>query len=201
MSDQSLPPAAVIVSYRVDDFDQWKSVFEAGEPNRAAAGFLGHHVNRAEGDPNALSIYYGIGDVEAAKAFASSDSVQALMREATVSSAPEMKWVTPVLESIVWGRELPAVMISHAVADFDAWLEGYRSPEANAMREAAGIVGHAVNRSMDNLNVAVIYHQAESLGQLHALVASDELRLVMKEAGVTSEPEFSYHTGTMGKLY
>jgi len=200
MSDQ-VAPEAVIVSYKVDDFEQWKTVFEAGEAGRAASGFLGHHVNRAEGDPNSLSIYFAIGDADAATAYSTSDDVKALMQDATVNSAPEMSWAIPVSEDIVWDRDLPAVIISHAVADFDAWLEGYKSEEADAMREAAGVVGHAVNRSMDNPNVAVVYHQAESFDILHALTGSDELRLVMKEAGVTSEPEFSYHTGTMGKFY
>ena len=201
MSGNPLPPAAVIVSYKVGDFDQWKTVFEAGEANRAASGFLGHHVNRAEGDPNTLAIYFAISDVEAARAYAASDDVKALMQNATVVSAPDMAWATPVLESIVWDRELPAVMISHAVADFEAWLEEYSSDEANVMRQAGGIIGHAVNRSIDNPNVAVVYHQAETFDALHALTSSDELRLVMKEAGVTSEPEFSYHTGGMGKFY
>lgn len=201
MSDYQLPSAAVIVSYRVGGFDQWKTVFNAGEANRASSGFLGHHVNRAEGDPNSLAIYFAIGDVDAAKAYLTSDDVKALMQDATVISAPEMSWATPVLESIVWDRELPAVIVSHAVADFDAWLEEYKSDEADAMRQAGGVIGHAVNRSMDNPNVAIVYHQAESFDALHALTSSDELRLVMKEAGVTSEPEFSYHTGVMGKLY
>ncbi|MDH3540185.1 MAG: antibiotic biosynthesis monooxygenase [Acidimicrobiia bacterium] len=200
MSDQ-LPPQAVVVNYRVDDFDQWKRIFEAGEAKRAVSGFLGHHVNRAEGDPNSLSIYFAIGDAEAATAYSTSDEVKALMQEATVSSAPEMSWVIPVSEDIVWDRELPGVIVSHLVEDFDAWFNGYGSDEADGMRQAAGVVGHAVNRSKDNPNLAIIYHQAESFEALHALASSDELRRVMKEAGVTSEPEFRYGTGIMGKRY
>jgi quinol monooxygenase YgiN len=197
----ALPPLAMMVNYRVDDFEAWKAVFEAGEQNRAASGFLGHHVNRAQDDPNSLTLYFAIGDRDRATAYVSSDDVRALMQDATVSSEPVVSWAVPRAENIVWDRELPAVMISHMVADFDAWLEGYKSPEAEAMRAAGGVIGHAANQAVDEPNLAIVYHQAESFEALHALVGSDELRHVMKEAGVTSDPEFTYVTGMMGKLY
>lgn len=201
MSQTSLPPFAVTVSYRVDDFDAWKAVFEAHEAARIDGGFLGHHVNRAENDPNALTLYLAVGDVVKAKEYAASDEVKAAMQKATVSTEPEITWMVPVSENIVWDRDLPGVIISHAVDNFDSWLDGYKSDEADAMRSAAGIIGHAVNRSSDNPSVAIVYHQADSFDQLHALASSDELRHVMKDAGVTGEPEFTYHTGGMGKSY
>lgn len=201
MSEGALAPYALMVNYRVDDFEAWKAVFEAGEQGRADSGFLGHHVNRAENDPNSLTLYFGIADKEKAVAYSSSDAVKALMQDATVVSAPEINWAIPRAENIVWDRELPAVVISHMVADFDSWLEGYNSPEADAMRASDGIVGHAANQAADNPNLAIVYHQAESFEALRALAGSDELRHVMKEAGVTSEPEFTYHTGMMGKMY
>ncbi len=198
---ETLAPFAVMISYRVDDFDAWKEVFERGEAKRAESGFLGHHVNRAQDDPNALSIYLAVGDLARAKEYATSDDVKALMRDATVSSEPEISWVIPKAENIVWDRELPAVVVSHTVADFDSWLEGYNSPEADAMRAAGGVIGHAANQAVDNPSLAIVYHQAESFDTLRALASSDELRHVMKEAGVTSEPEFAYVTGSMGKMY
>lgn len=201
MSHTQLPPFALMVSYRVSDFGVWKTIFEGNTEARAQAGFLGHHVNRAENDPNALSIYFPIGDIAKAKEYSASDEVKALMQEATIVSEPEIRWMVPESEDAVWDRDLPAVVISHLVDDFSSWFEGYKSPEADAMRAAAGIIGHAVNRSPENPNLVVVYHQAETFEELHALASSDELRHVMKEAGVTSEPEFSYNTGTMGALY
>lgn len=201
MSDRSLPTDALLVSFSIGDWDHWKATFDSNEGDRVEAGFVGHHVNRAEDDPNFISLYLAIGDLEQAKAFAGSDELKALMQEAGVISAPSFLWVTPKAEDAIWDREVPAVIINHTVDDFDAWLEGYKSPEANAMRDAGGIIGHAANQGVDNPNLALVYHQAESFDALRALAASDELRNVMKAAGVNSEPEFTYHTGGWGKFY
>ena len=197
--DQSLPPAAVVVRHHVADFDTWKAAFDNHEDARRAAGITGHHINRAEDDPNLVSIYLAVEDVEQAKAFAASDDLREVMEKAGVTSAPEFMWLTPVREAIVWDRELPAFIVSHQVADFDAWLSGYNA--ADEFRQARGIIGHAANRSLDDPSLAIVYHQAESFDTLRAFLADDELRAVMKDAGVISEPEVSYHTGGSGKRY
>ena len=69
------------------------------------------------------------------------------------------------------------------------------------MRKTRGIIGHAANRSLDDPSLAVVYHQAESFDTLRSFLRSDDLRAAMKEAGATSEPEVTFHTGGWGKLY
>ncbi len=194
-----LPPAAMIVSYQVADFDAWKAVFDDNEQRRIDSGILGHHINRAEGDPNSVALYLAVGDVDRAKAFTTSDELKSAMTEAGVTTAPEFMWMTPVREVIVWDRELPAMIISHHVEDFDAWLVGYDA--ADELQRSNGIIGHAANRSIDDPSLVVVYHQAESFDTLRSFLRSDELRAVMKEAGATSEPEVTFHTGGWGKLY
>jgi len=194
-----LPPAAVIISYQVADFDAWKAVFDDNEQGRIDHGYLGHHINRAESDPNSLSIYLAVGDVDGAKAFVTSDDVKSLMEKAGIRSAPEFMWMTPVREVIVWDRELPAMIVSHNVENFDAWLGGYDA--ADELRRSSGIIGHATNRSMDDPSLVVVYHQAESFDTLRSFLGSDDLQTVMKEAGVVSAPEVTFHTGGWAKLY
>lgn len=200
MSDSAtLPPAAVVLSYRVADFDQWKAAFDANEQERVDHGILGHHINRAEDDPNSLSVYLAVGDPDEAKAWMISDDLKALMASAGVSSAPVFSWMTPVRESIVWNRELPAMMVSHHVEDFDRWLARYDAAED--LRRSAGVVGQAANRSVDDPSIAIVYHQAESFDDLRSMLGSDELRSAMKEAGVVSDPEVTFHTGGWAKRY
>jgi hypothetical protein len=194
-----LPPAALLISSRVADFDAWKAVFDANEQDRIDHGILGHHINRAEDDPNSLNVYLAVGDAEKARAWTASDALKSVMARAGILGAPVFSWMTPVRESIVWDRELPAMMVSHHVEDFDTWLAGYDAAED--LQRSSGVIGHAANRSLDDPSIAVVYHQAESFEDLRSMLGSDELRLAMKEAGVVSEPEVTLHTGGWAKRY
>jgi len=198
-NNQSLPPAAVVVRSRVADFDTWLTAFDSHEDVRRTAGILGHHINRAEDDPNDVSIYLAVSDLDKAKAFSASDDLRQRMQAAGVISVPEITYMTPVREAIVWGRELPAFMLRHSVADFDRWLEGYDA--AGDLQKAEGIVGQAANRSIDDPAVAIVYHQAESFDTLRAFLANDKLKAKMQEAGVTSAPEVQFVTGGWAKQY
>jgi hypothetical protein len=198
-ADQSPPPAAVIVTHPVADFERWKAGFDDHEEVRKAGGMLGHHLNRAEDDPNLVSAYLAVSDIDQAKAFSSSDELKDSMEEFGVTGPPVITWMTPVREAVVWDRELPAFLLSHTVADFDAWLEGYDA--ADELRTSDGIVGHAANRSLDDPSVAIVYHQAESFDDLRNFLADPELKAAMENAGVTSEPEVTFHTGGWAKMY
>jgi quinol monooxygenase YgiN len=189
----------VIVQHPVADFDTWKVGFDDHEHMRVAAGILGHHINCAEDDPNSVSIYLAVADIEKAKAFAESDELKETMEKVGVTGPPTISWMTPVRESIVWDRQLPAFIIGHSVADFDAWLEGYDA--ADELRTSSGIIGHAANRSLDDPSLVVVYHQAESFDTLRAFLDNPDLRAAMEKAGVTSEPEVSFHNGGWAKMY
>jgi hypothetical protein len=91
------------------------------------------------------------------------------------------------------------MILSHRVEDLDTWLAGYDA--AGELQRSSGIVGQAANRSVDDPSLVVVYHQAQSFDTLRSFLRSDELRTVMKEAGVDSEPEVTFHTGGWGKLY
>jgi hypothetical protein len=198
-SHHSLPPAAVVVRIRVADFDTWLAAFDAHEDARRAAGILGHHINRAESDPNDVSVYMALSDLDKAKAFSASDDLRERMQASGVISAPETIYMTPAREALVWDRELPAFILTHSVADFDRWLEGYDG--AAGLQTAKGIVGQAANRSMDDPSVAIVYHQAESFDTLRAFLADDDLKAKMREAGVASAPEVQFVTGGWAKQY
>ena len=64
----------------------------------------------------------------------------------------------PLTEHIVWDREVPGMIVSHTVANLDAWLAGYQA--AAPVQKQAGIIGQAANQSLDAPNTVVVYHQA-----------------------------------------
>ncbi len=89
------------IRHKVEDFATWKAVFDGHEPARKAAGFLGHHINRHADNPNLLSIYMAVSDVEKAKAFAASTDLRDTMSAAGIKGMPTAVWVKPVAEQIV----------------------------------------------------------------------------------------------------
>ena len=197
--ENQLPPAAVLVSHSVADFDTWKAGFDAHERARRDAGIVAHHLNRSRDDPNSVSVYMAISDLDRAKAFFSSADLKSAMEDVGVTGPPEFTWMTPMREAVVWDRELPSMVVTHTVADFDAWLEGYNA--ADELRTAKGIVGHAANRSLDDPSLAIIYHQAASFETLQGFLDDPALQTAMRDAGATSAPEVSFSTGGWAKLY
>ncbi len=194
-----LPPAAVVINHTVADFDSWKPHFDADEGARKSAGILGHHINRGHDNPNDVSIYMAITDVAKVQAFASSPRLHEFMRTSGVTSAPHATFMTPTYEHLVWDRTLPSMMVSHTVANYDAWMDGYK--QAAHVRAAGGIIGDAVNRSVENPNLVVVYHQAETHGALTAFASSPELKGAMKHLGVTGAPTITFVTGGWAKNY
>ena len=196
---KQLPPAAVIITHEVANWDTWKAEFDRHEGARKAAGILGHHINRGLENPNALTVYLAVSDLAAAKAFATSPDLHNTMTAAGVKGAPSVAWVKPLTEHIVWNRELPAMLISHKVDNLEHWLAGYDAAEA--VRQQAGITGHAANQSLDAPQTVIVYHQAESHDTLRAFIAQPALKDVMRKAGVISEPEVMFVTGGWAKSY
>lgn len=195
----TVPPIAVLIRHTCADFDRWKAAFDADLPNRKAAGMVGHHINRGRDNPNDLTVYIAATDLGRAQAFATSPALKATMEKAGIISAPEVTWMQPVSENIVWDRNLPAMMVDHTVADFAAWQVGYA--KADEIRRAGGIVGHAVNRGLDNPNRVIVYHQAETADAIAAFAANPGLKAAMQAAGVTGAPTFTFVTGGWAARY
>lgn len=195
-----MPPAALIINSHVADFPKWKTVFDAHEQGRLDHGIVGHHINQAENDSNRLTIYFPVTDLDGAKEYFASDEVKAAMKEAGVQGPPDFSWVKPIRQDAVLDRDqVPAMLVTHRVDDVDSWLEVYDG--GDEIRRSGGIIGHAVNQDLADPTLLTVYHQAESLDALKNFAHSDDLRIAMKEAGVISEPEISFHYGGWGKTY
>ena len=76
------------------------------------------------------------------------------------------------------------MFVRHAVADFDAWKQGYDDFD----REGLGVVGHAVYRSVDEPNDVTVWHDFEGASAAKGFAQSQQLREAMKRAGVVGEP-------------
>ncbi|MFI5301495.1 MAG: putative quinol monooxygenase [Polyangiales bacterium] len=192
-----LPPLAVLVSHTVSDFDAWKRAFDAHQPARKAAGILGHHLNL--GADGAVSVYLPALDRAQLAAFLESSDLKDAMKSGAVTSAPQIAWLKPIEDSHIADRALAGMIIDHSVTSFAAWKKIYDS--VGALRHDAGIVGAAVNQSLDDANHVVVYHQAETEAALQRFVASAELKAAMQAGGVTAPPQIRFVRSMPGAAY
>lgn len=189
---QTTPTTAVVVSHEVENYETWKRAFDQHAASRRSAGVVATHVNRDAAQPNFLSVYLAGTDAAKLASFLSSPDLMTTMLDAGVKGPPRIARITPIEDS-TRKEALAGVIVRHAVADFATWKRAF--DEHAAARTAAGILGHAINRSDDNPNVVIVYLQARSLDQLRAFAESASLKDAMKDAGVTSPPEMSFVQG------
>jgi quinol monooxygenase YgiN len=188
-----LPAVAAVITHAVENYETWKRAFDAHAGARRAAGITATHINRDAEDPNLLSVYLAGTDAAQLKAFLSSTDLMATMRAAGVKGPPHIAAITPVEDLTVKDRPLAGAVIRHEVREYAAWKRAYDA-HADA-RARAGVIGHAVNRSVENPNVVVIYLQAESLDALRAFVSSSDVKQVMQAAGVIGAPDIRFGNG------
>ncbi len=86
----------VIMQHEVKNFSQWKSVFDADEPNRAKAGLKLLGLYTSVTNPNDVTMIFEAPDAEIVKAFTSDPRLKEAMEKAGVISAP----VTSVLNKM-----------------------------------------------------------------------------------------------------
>ena len=186
----SAPSIAAVVSHSVSDFDTWKKAFDGHQAARAAAGVVGHEINRGVDDPNKLWVFLAATDRAKLEAFFASPELKATMAQAGVTSLPEIKWLKPMEQNHVGPRATAGLIVVHEVAEYGAWKKVY--DEVQPMRTAGGIIGHAVNQAADQPNNVIVYHQAETTDALQKFVDSSQLKDAMGRAGVKSKPSFTF---------
>lgn len=189
----ALPAAAAVVTHEVGDYAAWKTAFDEHAEARRRAGILGTHVNRSIENPNLVSVYLAAGDFGVLRAFLGNEDLKATMAKAGVKGPPTVVLSTPVEDVTVKDRPVPGAIVSHRVTSFDAWKKVF---DADAGRRAtAGIVGHAVNRGLEDPNLVVVYLQATTPEQIRGFVGSPELKDVMAKAGVEGPPRIAFVQG------
>ena len=78
-----------VVSHKVDDFGKWKKVYDDFESVRQKYGVKEQLLIQASDDPNHVLVV-GQGDLDAIQNFISSEELKAGMKDAGVSSEPNL---------------------------------------------------------------------------------------------------------------
>jgi heme-degrading monooxygenase HmoA len=83
----------MFVRHTVKEFSAWKAEYDAFESERKKMGVTSHGVYQSDQDPNDVTLYHRFDTVEAAKAFAGSDTLKEAMQRAGVVGDPDI-WFT-----------------------------------------------------------------------------------------------------------
>ena len=192
-TNKAAPAVAAVVTHEVRDYAAWKKAFDAHAPSRRKCGIVATHVNRSAENENLITLYLAGTTASGLKEFFSSEDLKTTMQNAGVVSAPEIKLVKPVEDLTVKTGTFAGAIVAHRVSDFAAWKPAFDAHAAT--RAAAGIVGHAVNRSETDPNLVIIYLQAKSLDALKAFASSPDLKETMTRAGVVGAPTITFAYG------
>jgi heme-degrading monooxygenase HmoA len=82
------------------------------------------------------------------------------------------------------------IIVWHQVEDFDLWKSKF--DEHGPIRGAAGSQGGTVYRSSGGSNEVVIVLAWDSKENAQAFMASQDLQVVMADAGVTGQPMVAF---------
>jgi quinol monooxygenase YgiN len=79
----------MFVKHKVNDYDNWKRVYDDIASLRQEMGVTHASVHRDAHDPAVVIVTHQFDDLDAAAAFANSDNLKSAMAEAGVAGPPE----------------------------------------------------------------------------------------------------------------
>jgi hypothetical protein len=106
-----------------------------------------------------------------------------------VEPAEPAEPIAPEEPTMAESGELPpfAAVIIHKVKDFDKWKVGFDAHMEH--RKGAGVLGHQINRGVEDSNMVAAYFPMAATEKFTAMVESDDMKKAMMEAGVEGKPE------------
>jgi quinol monooxygenase YgiN len=83
----------VLVHHQVNDYKNWRSVFDAALDFRHEGGECSCRIFRKAGNPNDLTLLFEWEDMERAQRYMSSDQLREKMRQAGVVGVPDVQYL------------------------------------------------------------------------------------------------------------
>jgi hypothetical protein len=181
-----------IVQHRVKDFGRWKPVYLAHDSLRQAYGITHFRFGRGLDDSNMVYVIDRISDVQKAKELAASSVLKNAMTKAGVSGPPKFSYSEVVRSDTSTVEPRERVRITHKVKDWDIWLKFYDSAGTKTRGEH-GLLDRAITRGVDDPNLVSVVFAISDLAKAKARLNSEELKKLLKDAGVEGKPQITYY--------
>ncbi len=82
----------VTVHFKVQDFNAWRTVYNAHEKSRAAAGITNGKVFRSADDPNDIVVLQDVADIAKARSWLGSEDMKAEFQKSGVIGSPSIRF-------------------------------------------------------------------------------------------------------------
>lgn len=83
----------LLVKHKIADFEKWLAVFKSHEEIQEEAGFYDLQIMRNAFEPNIVTVFFKVRDIEKAKSFTSSQKASAAAVDSGVIGTPEGLWL------------------------------------------------------------------------------------------------------------
>lgn len=82
-----------VARHRVGDFPRWRRAFEENSDAREEAGSRGGHIFRNDDDAGDVTVFLAWEDLDGARSYYGSDSVEEEWKEGDVDGEPEILYL------------------------------------------------------------------------------------------------------------
>ena len=187
------PFQVMAITHTVKNYNIWKKGFDEDEINRTDCGLTLRSLARGTDNPNKIYIFLNVADMQKAKDFITNPKLKTVMQKFGVISKPEINYV-----DVVRFEESPSefkdrVRVSIKIKDFDSWLKVYDG-EGAAIRLENGLVDRAISKNVDDPNMIYVTFAVSDMAKAKTYMKAPELKRLMTEAGVISNPIFDFFT-------
>ena len=86
----------LFVRHPVNDFDSWKSTYDAFDAERSGLGVRAHAVYQSATDPLDVTVWHDFDNLEAAQGFVATPQLREAMKNAGVNAEPTIWFTQPV---------------------------------------------------------------------------------------------------------
>lgn len=187
----SVPSNALILKFKVANFEKWKTSYDANDSFRRAAGLTNYIVGRGTSDPNMAVVILKMTDVNKAKEMTASTGMKERMHKAGVIGAPSVQFLDVVMNDTTPIDQKARLMVTHKVKDWDTWKKSFDSHKQARMD--AGLIDRGLGYSDgDNHTVSIVFAVTDKK-KADDFSKSKDLKDKMAEAGVEGPPTFFYY--------
>lgn len=179
----------LVYVHEVADYAQWRPRFDEGVTARLNAGVENELVMVGEQNPNLVFIIYTVRDSTSAVAYMNDPGTARAMEYAGVqgellTALLDFGTVYPDASDVIYPVRL---LVRHPVDNYDRWWATFKGHEQE--RDEAGVHTLLVSRRLDNPDDVFMIFGVSDPEAVTDYMSSDILRVAMRLAGVTAEPQ------------